>query len=340
MGAFDWADAPALARGGLALAREIGDDAVAVAIKHAQGVLAGCRGRNAAARELLEECARAAGRLPEAGEPLFWAMHISPVVVPAAPGRPRRAASSRTRFCLFRTVGRRAGTGYVLVQHRRDAGAPTATTHAARERARARARAVPRARRRRPATASRSTRSATSRARPASSRSGRRRFEEALAMRRAARRPARDRDDAHPAWACSRSPPASEERGARCWPRRWRYLRAHRRRPGTAGHPAEPRRVRARRRATRSGPRAVRASRRASHAAQGLERHRGWADAELAEAAIALGDLERARGGAARGAIDASSAAGTAAALALRAQRSSSSLAAPATPIEPLMSGC
>jgi hypothetical protein len=55
MGRMDGPLAEATFAEGLELATAIGDDAVGVAIRHAQGVLAGCRGENALARELLEE---------------------------------------------------------------------------------------------------------------------------------------------------------------------------------------------------------------------------------------------------------------------------------------------
>jgi predicted ATPase/DNA-binding SARP family transcriptional activator len=114
MGGYEWGVADAALEEGLALAEEIGDDVVTVAIKHDQGVLAGCRGRNAEARALLEECLALLAGMPDAGEPLFWAMHISPIVVPLFPNGPLRSFFEDT-FCLFRTVRCRAGAGYTLV---------------------------------------------------------------------------------------------------------------------------------------------------------------------------------------------------------------------------------
>ena len=114
MGGYEWTVADDALEEGLAVAREIGDDVVAVAIKHAQGVLAGCRGRNTEARELLDECLALLAGMPDASEPLFWAMHISPMAVPLSPGGPTRSFFEDT-FCLFRTVRSRAAAGYTLV---------------------------------------------------------------------------------------------------------------------------------------------------------------------------------------------------------------------------------
>jgi predicted ATPase/DNA-binding SARP family transcriptional activator len=110
MGAFAFADADDAFAEALAIAVEIGDASLAPAIKHAQGVLTACRGENAAARGLFEECLV----LLEDERPLqFWASHVSPVVTPTGPGRAPRAFFEDT-FVLMRTVGRIAGIGYVL----------------------------------------------------------------------------------------------------------------------------------------------------------------------------------------------------------------------------------
>jgi predicted ATPase/DNA-binding SARP family transcriptional activator len=106
MGAFAFAEADRAFTEALAL----GDDSVAPAIKHAQGVLTACRGNNVAARALLEECL---ALLEDDRAPQFWASHVSPVVLPSGPARAPRVFFEDT-FVLLRTVGRAAGTGYAL----------------------------------------------------------------------------------------------------------------------------------------------------------------------------------------------------------------------------------
>jgi predicted ATPase/DNA-binding SARP family transcriptional activator len=113
MGGFDWRQADDAFAQGLAIAEEIGDDAVIVAIKQAQGVVAGCRGDNARARELLEESLALLADIPAERGPLFWAARISPVVVPAGPGGQLRMFFEET-FLLLRAVHSRAGAAYVL----------------------------------------------------------------------------------------------------------------------------------------------------------------------------------------------------------------------------------
>jgi G-protein signaling modulator 2 len=113
MGGFNWRQADDAFAQGLAIAEEISDDAVIVAIKQAQGVVAGCRGDNARARELLEESLALLADIPAARGPLFWAARISPVVVPAGPGGELRMFFEET-FLLLRAVHSRAGSGYVL----------------------------------------------------------------------------------------------------------------------------------------------------------------------------------------------------------------------------------
>ena len=88
----------------------IGDESIEPAIKQAQGVLAASRGDNAAARALFEDCL---ARLEDERTPQFWALHISPVVIPTGAGGAPRAFFEDT-FVLLRTVGRTAGIGYVL----------------------------------------------------------------------------------------------------------------------------------------------------------------------------------------------------------------------------------
>jgi predicted ATPase/DNA-binding SARP family transcriptional activator len=112
MGGYEWDAADRALTEGLELARELGDDVVEVAVRHAQGVLAGCRGDNAEARELLEDCLRLLTEIPDSRGPLFWAMHISPVVVPGPSGAPR--SFFEDTFILFRSVQCRAGAGYTL----------------------------------------------------------------------------------------------------------------------------------------------------------------------------------------------------------------------------------
>jgi predicted ATPase/DNA-binding SARP family transcriptional activator len=113
MGMFRLAVAEQLFSEGLALATQVGDTAVAVAIKQAQGALIGCRGDNAGARALFEECLGLLDEIEDERTPLFWASHISPVVLPAGPGGVPRAFFEDT-FVLLRAVSRRAGIAYVL----------------------------------------------------------------------------------------------------------------------------------------------------------------------------------------------------------------------------------
>jgi tetratricopeptide (TPR) repeat protein len=114
MGSFEWHLADPVLAEGLALAEEIGDDAVQVAIKHAQGILAGCRGENATARELLGDCLTLLGGISDERGPLFWAAHINPVTVTSVPGGPPRYIFEDT-FLLFRSVRSRAAAAYVLI---------------------------------------------------------------------------------------------------------------------------------------------------------------------------------------------------------------------------------
>ena len=113
LGCFEFARADSAFAEGLRLAEEIGDDGIAVAIKQGQGVLAGCRGENAAARALFAEALAMLDDRPPGSEPLFWASHISPVVVPSGSGGAPRAFFEDT-LVLLRAVSRDAGIGYVL----------------------------------------------------------------------------------------------------------------------------------------------------------------------------------------------------------------------------------
>ncbi len=114
MGAFDWSMADRAWADGLALARELGDDAVAVAITSGLGVLAACRGQTDDARALLTDALGQLDMLADDRVALFWAMHVSPSVLPIGPGGELRYMFEET-FCLFRAVGRDAGRAYVLL---------------------------------------------------------------------------------------------------------------------------------------------------------------------------------------------------------------------------------
>jgi predicted ATPase/DNA-binding SARP family transcriptional activator len=113
LGAFDWTLAEETFAEGLALAEEIGDADVALAIRQAQGALAGCRCQNALARPLLAESLTLLEAMAPDHGPLFWATRISVVVVPEGPGGAPRCFFEDT-FCLFRAVRARAGAGYLL----------------------------------------------------------------------------------------------------------------------------------------------------------------------------------------------------------------------------------
>jgi predicted ATPase/DNA-binding SARP family transcriptional activator len=114
MGAFDWDLADRAFAEALTLAEETGEDAVAVAVKQAQAVLAASRGETAAARVLLEKSLAMLSDIPEERGPLFWATHVSPIVLPLGRGGALRYFFEDT-FCLFCAVRSRAGRGYVLV---------------------------------------------------------------------------------------------------------------------------------------------------------------------------------------------------------------------------------
>jgi predicted ATPase/DNA-binding SARP family transcriptional activator len=113
LGGYDWATADAALDTGLALATEVGDVAVVAGIKQAQAVRLGCVGENARARALLEEALALLAEIPDERGPVFWAAHISPVVIPAGPAGALRSYFEDT-YCLFRAVRSGAGTGYVL----------------------------------------------------------------------------------------------------------------------------------------------------------------------------------------------------------------------------------
>ena len=113
LGIFDWEASDRVLAEGLALAEDLGDDAVMVAMKQALAVRIGCLGETARARALLEESLALLAAIPEERGPLFWALHISPVVIPAGPdGLPR--SFFEDTYCLFRAVCSSAAIGYVL----------------------------------------------------------------------------------------------------------------------------------------------------------------------------------------------------------------------------------
>jgi predicted ATPase/DNA-binding SARP family transcriptional activator len=113
LGGYDWAVVDRALDEGLALATEVADEAVVVAVKQAHAVRVGCVGENAHARELLEEALGLLGEIPDERGPVFWALHISPVVIPAGRDGALRAFFEDT-YCLFRAVRSRAGAGYAL----------------------------------------------------------------------------------------------------------------------------------------------------------------------------------------------------------------------------------
>ena len=113
LGAFDWGVADRTFAEGLELAAELSDDGVTVAVKQALAARCGSIGETGRARELLEECLACLEGIPEARGPLFWALHISPVVLPAGPDGAPRSFFEDT-YCLFRSVCSGAATGYVL----------------------------------------------------------------------------------------------------------------------------------------------------------------------------------------------------------------------------------
>ncbi len=114
MGAFDWDVSDGAFAEALALAEEVGDKAIEVAVKQAQGVLAAARGETQSARALLEECLALLSDTPESRGALFWAIHVSPVVLPLGPGGGLRYLFEDT-YCLFHAVRARAACGYVRV---------------------------------------------------------------------------------------------------------------------------------------------------------------------------------------------------------------------------------
>jgi predicted ATPase/DNA-binding SARP family transcriptional activator len=114
LGGFDWPLADRAFAEALDLALEDGDEPVRVASRQAQGVLAGIRGETSRARELLGESLDGLERLDDERGPLFWAVHVSPVVIPVGPRGALRYFFEDT-FCLFRAVRSKAGGAYIRV---------------------------------------------------------------------------------------------------------------------------------------------------------------------------------------------------------------------------------
>ncbi len=86
MGAFELVSADRCSPRRLRLRGRWARSRCVVAARQAQGVLAAIRGETAAARDLLAECLAQLGQIDEQRGPLFWAVHISPVVIPSGPG--------------------------------------------------------------------------------------------------------------------------------------------------------------------------------------------------------------------------------------------------------------
>ncbi|HXD60081.1 MAG TPA: tetratricopeptide repeat protein, partial [Thermoleophilaceae bacterium] len=290
MGSFEWDIADPVLADGLALAREIGDEGVQVAIRHDQGILAGCRGENALARALLDDCLELLGGISDAHAPVLWAAHVNPVLVPIAPGGPMRSFFEDT-FLLFRAVRCRAAAAYTLVSigetWRSDGEYDTARD--AMEQALELFHVL-------------DDEQGTSLALNALgnlARStgdvelGQRRFEEALSLRRAAGDP-RETAMTLIGMAMLAISAADPERGQQLIEEAMAIFERTDDGPGLEGTPLnlggfelEAGNAEA---AARLLQRCIDLAKR-----QGLNRNRGWAAAELAEAAIQLGDSELAR---------------------------------------------
>jgi tetratricopeptide (TPR) repeat protein len=113
LGGYEWEVADAALGAGLALATEVGDAAVVAGIKQAEAVRLGCVGENARARAVLEEALALLAEIPDEHGPVFWAAHISPVVLPVGRAGALRCFFEDT-YCLFRAVRSSAGIGYAL----------------------------------------------------------------------------------------------------------------------------------------------------------------------------------------------------------------------------------
>jgi tetratricopeptide (TPR) repeat protein len=290
LGIFDWAVADRAFERGLAIAHELEDDAIVVAIKQAQGVRLGCLGETASARALLDESLELLAGIPDERGPLFWALHISPVVIPTGPGGAPRYFFEDT-YCLFRAVRSSAGTGYVLLNVGEVLRAEGAHARAREpfERALERFRDLGDEQGMGVAlnalgNLSRSTGEYDA---------GRVRFEEALALRRAAR-DAREIAMTLMGMGMLALQTGDRDEGERLIEEANAiYVRTDDG-PGVQGVPinlgafaldgGDPER------AVALFERCIELCR-----IQGLDRHRGWGQAELAEAALAIGDLDRAR---------------------------------------------
>ena len=290
IGAFDWQEADRAQAQGLALALEIEDEVVEVAIKHSMGVLAGCRGENAEARALLHDCLALLDRIPDSRGPLFWAAHINPVIATAVPGGPRRYFFEDT-LLLFRAVRSRAGAGYTLISigetlrsdgdHEAAGEAMSSALEVFRELEAHQGASV-------------ALNALGNLARSTGDiELGRRYFEEALALRRAARDP-RDIATTLSGMGMLALSAGDRAEGQRLMDEALAIFERTEDGPGVESTPlslgafeldtGDPQR------ACELFQRCIRIA-----SAQGLYRNRGWAAAELAEAALALGDHALAR---------------------------------------------
>ncbi len=289
LGGYDWEVADRALEDGLAVATEAADEAAVVAVKQAQAVRLGCVGENAHARALLEEALALLDEIPDERGPVFWALHISPVVVPAGPGGAPRVYFEDT-YCLFRAVRSDAATGYVLcnIAETWRADGEHASARAALDRALERFRALDDEQ-----GVGVALNALGSLARSTGEfDAGREWFDEALALRRAAR-DVREVAMTLMGMGLLALHAGDGDEGRRLIDEAHAtYVRIDDG-PGIQGVPlnlgafeldhGDPERAYA------LLERCVEVSR-----AQGIGRHRGWASAELAEAAIALGDGDRA----------------------------------------------
>jgi predicted ATPase/DNA-binding SARP family transcriptional activator len=290
LGGYDWKVADRALEEGLALATEVADKAAVVGITQAQAVRLGCVGENLHARELLEAALALLDEIPDEQGPVFWALHISPVVVPAGPGGAPRAFFEDT-YCLFRAVRSHAAKGYVLcnIAETWRADGEQGPARAALDRALEQFRALDDEQ-----GVGVALNALGSLARSTGEfEAGREWFDEALALRRAAR-DVREMAMTLMGMGLLALYAGEGDEGRRLIDEaNATYVRIDDG-PGIQGVPlnlgafeldqGDPERAYA------LLERCVEVSR-----AQGIGRHRGWASAELAEAAITLGDGDRAR---------------------------------------------
>ncbi|HKE79708.1 MAG TPA: BTAD domain-containing putative transcriptional regulator [Solirubrobacteraceae bacterium] len=290
LAAFEWDVSDRAFAEGLALAEDVGDERIVVAIKQGQGVLACCRGETAHARELLEESLRLLAAIPDDRGPLFWATRISPAVVPAGPGGTPRSFFEDT-FCLFRAVRSRAGQGYVhcnIAETWRAEG-----EYAAARAALARAAAIFRELDDGPGLGVALNALGNLSRSAGDVETGREAFAEALALRRAAR-DSREIATTLLGLAMLARSDADRTEADR------RFEEAHaifERTDDGPGLQLAPLSMAAFELDDGDPWRAVELLERCIELSidQGLDRHWGWAAAELGEAAMAVGDLDRAR---------------------------------------------